>query len=211
MLKYKDTKKLTHLLAMIMSDGGISKERNGYEIYFIQKYIEPCMYFKNLLEDLFGVSVSIKKRNDGTFIARVKNREIFNYLQSLIGGIKKEERIIPDFIINNEELGKEFLKVFFGCEGSACYDKKRDCIKIEIACKSLELKLQLQKLLEKHGISSKIYENSLQIRRKDSVIKFIRNVGTLDCFNVGRGKFKGWKKVDLLRFLIKMYRNPSSN
>jgi hypothetical protein len=42
-LQEKDQrKKLTHLIAMIMTDGGLSKSSRDYEIYFVQKYIEPC-------------------------------------------------------------------------------------------------------------------------------------------------------------------------
>jgi len=82
---------------------------------------------------------------------------------------------------------------------------ERKCVKIEIACKSKRLKLQLQKMLRKYNISSRVYESSLQIRKKESVIKFIKNIGTLKCFRVGRGKFKGWRKSDLLKFLMKEY------
>ena len=160
-------KQLTQLLAMIMSDGGISKGYNWYEIYFVQRYPEPCYCFKKLVKSLFKINVDVEQRKDGMFRVRIKNREIFDFIRSLIKGIKKDERIIPNFIMNEKELGKEFLRVMFGCEGSASYDRKRKCVKIEIACKSKRLKLQLQKMLRKYNISSRVYESSLQIRKKE--------------------------------------------
>jgi hypothetical protein len=62
-LQEKDQrKKLTHLIAMIMTDGGLSKSSRDYEIYFVQKYIEPCMYFKELVESLFSIRVEVKQK-----------------------------------------------------------------------------------------------------------------------------------------------------
>lgn len=197
---------LTHLIAMIMTDGGMSKASRDYEIYFVQKYIEPCLYFKELVEKLFKISVKVKQRKDEKFIARIRShKQFFEYLQSIVKGIRKEDRIIPDFIMKDSEFGREFLKVAFGSEGSACYDKKRYSIKIEIACKPKRFKEQIQELLEKQGISSKIYETSVQVRRKDSVIKFVKEIGTLDCFRVGRGKYEGMGKIDLLGSIILKY------
>lgn len=198
----KSEKELTPLVAMIMTDGGISKSGKEYEIYFIQKYIEPCLYFKELIEKPFGISVKVDQRKDGRFRARIRSKELFQYLSTLVKGVRKEDRIIPDFIMEDPELGKEFLKIAFGSEGSACYDKKRYSVKIEIACKPQKFKEQLQELLSKQEISSRIYETSVQVRRKESVIRFIREIGTVDCFKVGRGKFDGMKKVDLLRLQL---------
>jgi len=112
---------------MIMSDGGISKGYNWYEIYFVQRYPEPCYCFKKLVKSLFKINVDVEQRKDGMFRVRIKNREIFDFIRSLIKGIKKDERIIPNFIMNEKELGKEFLRVMIGCEGSASYDRKKMC------------------------------------------------------------------------------------
>jgi hypothetical protein len=165
------------------------------------------MYFKELVESLFSIRVEVKQRKDGKFRARIRShKKIFTYLQNLLKGIKKEERMIPDFIVEDKYLGKEFLKVLFGCEGSACYDRKRNCVKIEIACRPNFFKKQIKKLLEKQSIDSKIYKNSIQIRRKESVIKFVREIGTLECFRVGRGKFNGLSKISLLSSVILEYK-----
>lgn len=54
---------LTIFTAMILSDGGVSvhggrgKRGKDYEVYFIQKYKEPVMYFKHVTETLFGIPV----------------------------------------------------------------------------------------------------------------------------------------------------------
>ncbi len=129
---------------------------------------EPCYCFKRLVKSLSKIDADVEYRKDEIFRVRIKNREIFDFIRSLIKGIKKDKRVFQTLI------------VMFDCEGSFSYSKKRRFVKDA---------------------------KEIQQRKKESVIKFTKNIGTLKCFRVGRGKFKGWRKSDLLKFLMKEYLN----
>ncbi len=215
-LSYPVKKKLfAQFYSMLMTDGGISKYRgttgNDYEIYFIQKYKEPAIHFAYLLNELFNTDAKIEQRKDGVYRARVRsNKKLFDLLAATLGGIRKETRHVPAFIKTDKALSREFLKVVFGCEGSINYDNKRG-IKIELACKPKPFKEAIYQMLKHHGISSNIYKNSVMIRRKDSTRKFIQEIGTLECFFVGRGRYTGVRKTKLLSDMLLFADNKLSH
>lgn len=124
-------------------------------------------------------------------------KELVEFVLKLLKG-KKE---IPDFITSNRELSKIFLRIFFGAEGSISIDRKYP--KIEISTTTKKLQEQLQQMLLSLGIRSRIYSNGIHIREKESVKRFIKEIGVAPVFRIGRGKFAGMKKVDVLNFYLK--------
>ena len=209
--------RLTQLIAMLITDGGISvfgKNGKHYNIFFVQKYKEPVSLFSELIKQIFGLQVAIRERKNSNYKwyeGRFNSKLVANQLFQIFGTENKlaGNKRIPDFVMNNKRLAREFLRVLYGAEG-CIYRKDGNKIAIEIACKPPDLKLSYKKLLNLFDIESRIYSTKISILKKSSVEKFIREIGTLDCFKVVRGNKSGERKPKILGEMLSVLQNSPS-
>ena len=192
-------RELAQFLGMLLGDGGISihkspgKRGKDYELYFVQKTLEPVKLFKKLLQNIFKVEGKIERRKDGMFRLRIRsNKKLVEFLRN---NMKK----FLEMIKNDLELSREFLKAFYGCEGSFHFGKKS--LYIEIANKNKEIMKIVENTLQQLKINYITYERNgvyyVRILRVSDIKKFIREIGTLNVFRISRGMFKGKKKSDI--------------
>ena len=134
--------------------------------------------FSKLMEDVFDISPSIQKRDDGLYTLRYISVELYkwfkeNFPELLVKSINKR---IPKKIMGaSKKIAKHFLRTSFKGDGSVestslCY---------RTACKGLSE--DYQDLLLKLGIQSRIvvntYNNSFKVYiRGQSLIDFFNNI-----------------------------------
>ena len=200
----EEKKLLAHFLGMLLGDGGISihktagKRGKDYEIYFVQKHKEAVIYFSFLVDKLFDIKGKVEQRKDGIFRYRIRsNKKFENYLRN---NIKKFLGMIEE----NMELSIEFLRAFYGCEGSFHWENTKGYI--EITNKNTEIIELISRILKRLNIhhNTYVWDNAYHLRifRFKDIEKFIKRVGTLDVFVISRGKFKEMRKSDVFQLFL---------
>jgi len=148
-------KELMHFFALLIAEGNQKNER----IYLSMKSKDLVEYFIILLESLFDIKTRcyIDKR-DGQYRVALSSKPLVKLLHSLGYKINSNagNKDIPDFVMNQDhENVKEFLKMYYECDGGV----SRDCVKVTSKSKLIANKLSY--LLLRFGLVAKIsYEYS---------------------------------------------------
>ncbi|MBI4983097.1 hypothetical protein HZC32_00430 [Candidatus Woesearchaeota archaeon] len=210
-------KRLAQLIAMTLTDGGISvygKNGKHYEIFFVQKYPDPIKLFSDIIKQLFGLQVTIRKRvykENTWYSGHLTSKLVVNQLLKLLktNGKLTRNKKVPRFIFEEKYLAREFLRILYGSEGCVYIKEDRKPV-IEIGCKPINLKKSYRRLLQLFDIECKIYPTKLSILKKSSVKRFVKEIGSLNCFRVVRGKHCGEKKVKVLKNTLSVLQNSPS-
>jgi len=148
-LKDKEKMKvLSKIIAHVMGDGCLTSRYLRYN----NKDEFLLNDFKDDFKKLFGEVHFIKgKVNSGTSFIQIQNKEIINFLFSLIKDFRSSTLKFPIFL-NSNELKKEFLSAIFddgGCVGLRIFKKTGEIKKnLEIASKSYEFMVDIKNILE---------------------------------------------------------------
>jgi len=206
LLKDKEKMKvLTRVIAHLMGDGCVSKK---YFAYYNKDDFLLENYKKDLI-NLFGnLHIITGEVNSGTKLIQNQDKEILNFLKSLVGDFRSFALRFPVFL-KDICLKKEFLSVIYDDEGTVALRifKKTNEIKrnLTIASKSKKFMEDIKKILEKDfkikcnkiGFSIRKFPNNkefvtwnLSITGKENFLKFRDKIN----FN---GPIKR-KKLDLM-------------
>jgi hypothetical protein len=183
-------KVLARVVSHLMGDGCVSKR---YFAYYNKNQV-LLENFKNDVKELFGEIHFISgKVNSGTSFYMIQNKEVLNFLKSLIEDYRSFSLHLPNFI-KTKELKKEFLKAIFddeGCVALRVFVKTGEIKRNITLCAKSEFFLsQIKGILEKEFIIKcnrlikyvKKVNNKefpywvLSITGKDNFVKFKENI-----------------------------------
>lgn len=175
-LPKKVTVELASFLGYLLGDGWV--RGRGYESGFVVSDDELDI-LKPLLEmskSLFGISPSVvRRRIDGRKVwlnyASIHSRDI---AQNLVFLRKKR---VPDLILKSgNKAVAAFIKWLFEADGCV-FSKGRGRRAISLKAKNIELLRDVQILLLRFGIHSRIVSDALLIRRGNDIAKYAKKIG----------------------------------
>jgi DNA replicative helicase MCM subunit Mcm2 (Cdc46/Mcm family) len=169
----------------LLGDGYV-RENKGEIVAFVNEnetdLIEPLVKY---IENLFGLKPIVEKFKGHSHTYQGRKIESKKYLYRIILRSKdlaknlkflKEKRVPHPIFLSPNAVVKEFLKWLFQADGSVFY-KGRGRRGIQLKQKEIELLRDVQMLLLRFGIHSRIYGNNLTIRRGYDILKFAKSIG----------------------------------
>lgn len=222
---------LVTLIALLYTDGGISKHRlNSWRIFFSNLSPDAIDLFKKCMVEIFKISpdrIKVVKMLGRYYFAVVTSKNIGNFLIKSLGTfrtLKFKNGDFPATSIPVEALKKAnkvelFLKTTFSMDGGIKFfpvetnNGKRYLWRgITIACHHPVLRKQYQTLLKWLDIESANVESDcvIRIQRKENLEKFARKIGFLQGIKVTRhSKFwTGIEKNKVLEMMVDSYNDP---
>jgi V/A-type H+-transporting ATPase subunit A len=179
---------LSEFLAYIIADGNL--KRSSFSIKFYNSSQELLNRFIELSKALFDISPYIYKHpKSNSYIAQIDCKALFDLLVSL--GLpyrqKAKNATVPECILrSSDEVIASFIAAYIACDGNL--DKKGK--RIEIYSASKKILIQINFLLLRLGIISKLYKE-----RKDGTFRMtINSIGDLEK-NLKRINIIGKKKI----------------
>jgi DNA replicative helicase MCM subunit Mcm2 (Cdc46/Mcm family) len=182
---------LAGIIGGIIADGWIRKKSVGFIINKDEIDIQPKL--ASFFENCFNTSVNLykhKKTSEKVIYYEVNRTHLSAILSFL------NEKRVPSFIFQSgNSVVSSFLRWLY--EGDGCvFSNGRGCTSVSLRANNIELLRDIQILLLRFGIHSRIlWENkrrtvkikgrkiisnpsgSLMIRRSESIIKFSQNIG----------------------------------
>lgn len=221
-------KDLAKLIGFLLTDGGVSKVSGKWRIHFTSNSDTLNEEFRNLINKIYGYKLATEKRFGAKTLRTWINKEISNELLSLTPNYRTlaydkskndyPNAIIPKFILNNRQYGKEFLKYAFTSDGSAifCIGRAKYGFKfdrfVKICCEHPNLREQYYKLLKKLGYKPSIQNDYVCLRGKENLEKFYKEIGFIEDVEIsGNGPWNGITKQELLKFCVKSFDFKPSN
>jgi replicative DNA helicase Mcm len=173
-LPKKMTPELAAFLGYMVGDGWVRKYETAFVVSEDEKdLLEPLL---GMGEELFGIRPSVVRRKlPGRTVwlsyASIYSKDVSENLKFL-----REKRIPKLVMRSGNKVAATFLKWLYEADGCV-FSKGRGRRAISFKAKNIELLRDMQLLLLRFGIHSRIVENMLQIRRGREIIKFAEKIG----------------------------------
>ena len=160
--KIEFDKDLAKLISYLTFDGHLAKDLKCF--YLSSKNKDTLSDFEKIINRKFDISGRIEKGMGygESYKYRVFNRKICRFLEKI--GTPKGSKVtknflIPNWIKNNKELSREYLRVAFDCEGSIWFEKQPKirfgmCKIEELLENGIEFLEQMKSMLEEFDINS---------------------------------------------------------
>src|SRR5437879_2586478 len=173
-LPNKVTPDLGAFLGYVLGDGWVQKYRVGFLVADGEKDLLKPLCDK--ADKLFGVKPRVKER-----IIPGRKRLLHNDVigsQDIAANVSLvREKRVPNIILRSgDEVVAQFLKWLYEADGTV-FSSKRGCGAIGLKAKNIELLRDVQVLLLRFGVHSRIIGNALLTRRGESILKFARKIG----------------------------------
>ncbi len=190
--------KLASILGYLLADGYVTKYKVGCVFNYNELDLLPKM--EKLFFEVFGLKPSFehKKEKFGINVEMVFNSvNLAKLLQFL--KIKR----VPDLILcSKNSVVASFLSWLYDGDGSVIAEG-RGKNGILYKAKDIELLRDIQILLLRFGIHSRIYGNNLMIRQANSIAKFAKSIG----FNCRKKRRKLKRLLEKVKKLKKRRKN----
>jgi replicative DNA helicase Mcm len=162
------------LLGYMLGDGWVQKYRCGFVVAEPEKDILPSLLKK--ADDAFAISPKIatttkKGRTVPLHYAVIGSEDVAGCLSFL-----KEKRVPRLILKSGNAVVAEFLKWLFEADGTV-FNNGRGRRAIGLKSRKIELLRDVQVLLLRFGIHSRIVSNALLIRRGRDIMKFGKKIG----------------------------------
>ncbi|MFH0949512.1 MAG: LAGLIDADG family homing endonuclease [Candidatus Aenigmatarchaeota archaeon] len=211
---------MAKLIGLLLTDGGLSIiSGKRWRIHFTSNSEPFVKVFENLIKQLFNLRIEKNYRNGAwkvqTWISKKVKDELVQYSPTYrtlsIEGETTEAKI-PDFIYQNSELAKDFLRYAFTADGTvifnigkAKYGFRFDrCVKIY--CEHPNLRKQYFELLVRIGYKPTILKDAVLLRKSENIIKFAKEISFVNEVKIsGNGLWRGFAKSELLQFVANSY------
>ena len=174
-LPEKLTPEFSGLLGYVLGDGWVQKYRAGFVVS--QEEIDLLPKLLKISRNSFGIKPSVEKRKLAKgrkvqlYYAIIHSQDVAQNLKFL-----KEKRV-PNLVLKSgNKVAGEFLKWLFEA-GGCVFNKGRGRRAIALKAKNIELLRDVQMLLLRFAIHSRITANALQVRRGKDILKFAKNIG----------------------------------
>lgn len=177
------TSDLAGMFGYLIGDGWCTKNKVGFVVVEDEIDLLPLLLEK--FEKSFKIKACIQTRIPKE--SKIGNRVIYptkrltyvdyssNTLVSNLQFIKT--KTIPDCIFESSNKStKEFLKWLFEADGTAS-PRQRGCGRVMLKSIHVELLRDVQLLLLRFGIQSRIYNDNLTIQRGQDIIRFYNEIG----------------------------------
>lgn len=180
--KYVD-ENLAALMGYVLGDGWVDK----YEVGFVvaEPEIDILEKLANISETLFSLRPKINKRQikSGFIGERFINRKVSMTYSTINSkdianslNILRTKRV-PDLILRSgNKVAASFLRWLYEADGCV-FDKDRGNRSINLKSNKIELLRDVQILLLRFAIHSRIVGDNLMIRRGESMLKFAKHIG----------------------------------
>ena len=168
------TPQLAGLLGYLLGDGWVQKYRAGFIVAEPEKDVLERLV--RTAESLFGIKPLVTKRVRSdrkipVYYANIGSEDVASCLSFL-----KEKRV-PNLVLQSgNKVAAEFLKWLFEADGTV-FNKGRGRRAVGLKAKNIELLRDVQILLLRFGIHSRIVGNALLIRRGADILKFAKKIG----------------------------------
>ncbi len=173
-LPEKVTIELAEVLGYCLGDGWVRKKELGFVVAepekdILQPLVQKC-------RALFGVTPHVTTRTlEGRTVplhyASLSSSDVAQNLLFL------REKRVPNIILQSgNKVAAAFLKWLFEADGTV-FNNGRGRRAVGLKAKNVELLRDVQMLLLRFGIHSRIIENALLIRRGKEIIKFANKIG----------------------------------
>ncbi|TMI34421.1 hypothetical protein E6H25_07320, partial [Candidatus Bathyarchaeota archaeon] len=173
-LPEKVTPDLGAFLGYLLGDGWVQKYRVGFLVAEGEKdLLEPLCANA---EKLFGIRPKVKERKRPgrkvlIYNAVIGSQDVASNLSFL-----REKRVPTLILKSGDKVVAQFLKWLYEADGTV-FSSRRGCGAIGLKAKNIELLRDVQVLLLRFGIHSRIIGNALLTRRGESILKFARKIG----------------------------------
>ena len=173
-LPEKVTPDLGAFLGYLLGDGWVQRYRVGFLVAEGEKdLLEPLCANA---EKLFGIRPKVKEgKRPGRKVlihnAVIGSQDVASNLSFL-----REKRVPTLILKSGDKVVAQFLKWLYEADGTV-FSSRRGCGAIGLKAKNIELLRDVQVLLLRFGIHSRIIENALLTRRGESILKFARKIG----------------------------------
>src|SRR3989454_477469 len=168
------TPQLGELLGYVLGDGWVDRYRFGFAV--ADGEFDILGHLCNIAEELFGIRPRVrattgKGRKVLVHRAVIQNKSIAQNLIFL------REKRVPDLILRSgDRVVSSFLRWLYEADGTVFFSK-RGCGAIGLKAKNIELLRDVQVLLLRFGVHSRIIGNALLTRRGESILKFASKIG----------------------------------
>jgi MoxR-like ATPase len=195
---------LAHFFAFLIAECN----QSGKNIYLSMKDEALVEYFVKLLDILFGIKTKVYRDNrNGQYRVALNSKPLEIFLRG-IGykiGSKSGNKVIPEAIMKaSDDVVKEFLKVYYECDGSVC----RDCVKV--TTKSDKIANQISYLLLRFGLVSKINKEYIKSNFGEGYFYNLRLYGnSLGEFRNNINFFSDFKRAKLLDCSMKVSKSKN--
>jgi len=168
------TPQLGELLGYVLGDGWVDRYRFGFAV--ADGEFDILGHLCNIAEELFGIRPRVrattgKGRKVLVHRAVIQNKSIAQNLIFL------REKRVPDLILRSgDRVVSSFLRWLYEADGTV-FSSKRGCGAIGLKAKNIELLRDVQVLLLRFGVHSRIIGNALLTRRGESILKFASKIG----------------------------------
>ncbi len=174
-LPEKVTPELAGLLGYLVGDGWITKYKTGFVVNEEEKDLLPKLLGAS--HRLFGIRPVPRPRklSEGRkvqlYYCEINSEDVARNLSFL-----REKRVPALVLRSGNKVASEFLKWLFEADG-CCFCKGRGRRAIALKAKNVELLRDVQMLLLRFAIHSRITANALQIRRGKGILKYAKHIG----------------------------------
>lgn len=173
-LPNKTTPELAALLGYMLGDGWVRKKEAYVVVSESEKDLIPKLV--KLSKNLFGINPSITTKVDKDRkvpLTRIglHSKDVAHNLLFL-----REKRVPKIIMESGNEVVSEFLKWLYEADGCV-FSKGRGNRSISLKAKNIELLRDVQILLLRFSIHSRVVGDSLMIRRGESIKKFGKKIG----------------------------------
>jgi len=195
---------LAQLVSYLTFDGHLSQDLKCF--YLCSKNKETLLNFKNLVYRKFCILGRFENNIEysSAYKYRVFSRNICKFLKEI--GVPEGDKVVKSFLVpnwikENDDFAREYLRTAFDCEGSIWFEKQP---KIRFGIYKIEEKLtnglefikELREMLYKFNVNSsaawlikgnirkdgKITKGIYFKIKQDSLLDFARNIGFNDRF-----------------------------
>src|SRR3989442_6148756 len=168
------TPQLGELLGYVLGDGWVDRYRFGFAV--ADGEFDILGHLCNIAEELFGIRPRVrattgKGRKVLVHRAVIQNKSIAQNLIFL------REKRVPDLILRSgDRVVSSFLRWLYEADGTVFFSK-RGCGAIGLKAKNIELLRDVQDLLLRFGVHSRIIGNALLTLRAERILKFASKIG----------------------------------
>jgi hypothetical protein len=232
---------LGKLISLLLTDGGLYKPRST--IYFSSSSLQLIETFKEICRELGIQKFVERERKGGIFVQCYSSKLCKKLLEFsptyrtkccdetplcsdktcepiMIDGKRYPSVKIPEFMVSSkrDEI-KEYLKLMFSTDGCASLSvslhsgKFRISRKVTLTTKHPILRQRVLDMIRKVGIDAKIAGYDIQIKGKEELEKFQREISFVPGVEVTK-KSKQWfafDKSEILRKILISYKVPKQS
>jgi len=177
--------RLGAITGYLLGDGYV-REKKGEIVAIVNKDESDLVEtLAGYIKDVFGMEPAVEARkvpdheyHGRTIRSKDELHQVILRSKDIAGnlGFLRVKRVPDPIFLSPDSVVREFLKWLFQADGTV-FCKGRGRRAIQLKQKEVELLRDVQVLLLRFGIHSRIYGNNLTIRRGNDIIKFAKRIG----------------------------------